>query len=126
MVMKFPESMRPCVFQVLNTLSIWLGDKEQYLWSNPSMPNDVEVFDSTTGARKWKWTGIVWTRVQVAGDTESYARWYQVGNKFACCAPNTWSGPVIGVEGTLYVGNQNGRFYTIRDNNGDGQIDDAT
>mmetsp|Transcript_7531 Transcript_7531/g.9724 ORF Transcript_7531/g.9724 Transcript_7531/m.9724 type:complete len:86 (-) Transcript_7531:83-340(-) len=37
--------------------------------------------------------------------------------------PTPWSAPRIGSDGTIYVGNQNGDFYAIRDANGDGRID---
>merc|ERR1712048_1118512 len=110
----FFQLPRPIIGAVTYTLwqlsvwSIWLGDDfYQRFWGSPSLPNDVVAFDAETGAQQWKWVGPVWRRWFTRGDEEDFWPRVQEGTKYPNCGPNPWSGPVVGVDGTIYLGNQN-------------------
>merc|ERR1712183_869915 len=38
------------------------------------------------------------------------------------CVPNPWSAPTIDATGTVYIANQEGQIFALKDLNGDGQL----
>jgi len=118
-------SIQAPIFNFFHFLGIALGDYAQKIWQNPSLPTDLLAFNAETGKLRWKWVGPTHRRYMCAGDDEGFITRAQSGERGACC-PNTWSAPTIGPDGTIYVGNQDGKFYAVRDANGDNVIDDVT
>jgi len=101
----------------------WVGDDQSKLVGE--LPTDVYAFDAETGALRWTWKGPTWKRFQCPGDEKYFMERQKIGVRTASC-PTPWGAPRIGIDGVVYVGNQNGWFYAIRDWNEDGRIDDQT
>lgn len=110
---------------LLHNFFIWLGDSARYIFKNPVLPTDLIVYDAATGQRQWHWKGPTWYRQQCPGDEEDFFFRYQARTRAACC-PNTWGGPRVSKDGTIFVGNQNGDFLAIKDKNGDGRIEEES
>lgn len=121
---KLPQFVQRQIWSASHFLSIWLGDRQQYLWGNPDRPHEIHVFDAETGEPSWQWKGPVGRRWMATGDEEAYVA--RVNKLRTVCWPTPWNAARIGADGTIYVGNENGVFYAIRDANGDNVIDDAT
>jgi len=83
---------------------------------------DVYAYDAETGAVQWKFAGPAQQGPLQAGDLEGQPiRDAIVGR--GLCLPNPWSAPAIDAAGTVYVGNQDGLFFALRDVNGDGTVE---
>ena len=54
-------------------------------------------------------------------DIQGYIARTQRGVR-SMCLPNGWSAPTIDAEGTVFVGNEEGNFYALRDMDGDGVV----
>jgi len=73
--------------------------------------NSVIAVDAETGKRRWSFELNPW-KGAAAGDSLLHM-----------CLPDNFSNAAIGGDGTVYIGNQDGRVYAIQDKNGDGIID---
>ena len=80
---------------------------------------DVHVYDAETGGLRWTFHGPSQDGLLQAGDAEGLLSRFQSGLRFGCF-PNGWSAPTIDSQGTVFVGNEEGNFYALRDMNGDG------
>jgi len=85
-------------------------------------PTDVYAYDAATGATRWVFNGPVLEGLLPAGDVEGML-FRQLAGVRSVCLPNPWSAPTIDANGTVFVGNQDGRFFALRDLNGDGVVD---
>lgn len=85
-------------------------------------PNDVYAFDAATGNLTWKWTGPYNSKPGCAGDMEGLATRQGLQIR-AVCLPNPWSAPTIDPNGRIFLGDQDGKFYAIRNSDGDKHID---
>lgn len=83
-----------------------------------SFNTSIGVFDAKTGEPVWEWVFPTWHDKFVAGDAERQAHG-------TLCLPNPYGSPSIDARGTLYVGHLNGKIYAIRDDSGDGAIQDS-
>mmetsp|Transcript_29055 Transcript_29055/g.65625 ORF Transcript_29055/g.65625 Transcript_29055/m.65625 type:complete len:486 (-) Transcript_29055:49-1506(-) len=81
--------------------------------------------DTETGEVLWTWQGSM-DRCCFKGDKEGMATRLVVQPTRPQYVPNFWSNVAIGADGTVYGGMSTGRFYALRDSNGDGQIDPLT
>jgi len=84
-------------------------------------PYDVRAYDADTGALQWVFNGPKQQGVLQAGDLEGMFDRSSVGLR-GLTLPNPWSAPAIDGAGTVYVGNQEGQFYALRDLDGDGHV----
>jgi outer membrane protein assembly factor BamB len=96
--------------------------------SNPSIPNGGDVtsgtgpahparvvaLDAVTGAEFWSYTLPTWHGAAMGDD-----------QRLDICLPDAFSNAAIGADGTVYFGFQNGNFYALRDDDGDGSISDS-
>lgn len=44
------------------------------------------------------------------------------GENRTVCLPNGWSAPAISADGTVYVGNEEGPLFALRDADSDGRV----
>jgi len=82
---------------------------------------DVEVYDAETGGLRWIFHGPMQTGLLQAGDAEGMAFRKKRGIR-PFCMPNGWSASTIDSDGTVFVGNEEGNFYALRDMDGDGVV----
>ena len=121
-----PEFVKGTGFLTLHKLSNWLGkDYHWLLFGKRERTHDLYAFDAGTGQPLWVWTGPKDTYSMSPGDSDGFIPRSQAGIRNVAC-PTPWSQPRIGPDGTIYIGNENGYFYAIRDANHDDRIDDAT
>merc|ERR1719401_3157109 len=83
-----------------------------------SYASSISAFDAQTGEPIWQWTPPVWVDKWVAGDGTRISHG-------TLCLPNPYASPSIDARGTVYTGHFNGMIYAIRDDNGDGIIQDS-
>mmetsp|Transcript_91063 Transcript_91063/g.202165 ORF Transcript_91063/g.202165 Transcript_91063/m.202165 type:complete len:473 (-) Transcript_91063:32-1450(-) len=81
--------------------------------------SSIRVFDAKTGAPQWEWTPPTYRGGFVPGDVED------ILHAKLPCLPNPYGSASIDARGTVYLGHFNGKIYAIRDDNGDGRIDDS-
>eukprot|EP00415_Alexandrium_ostenfeldii_P001251 UN1251 len=82
----------------------------------------VEAFDAATGEFQWKFDGPLQKGDYQAGDLEGVKLREAVITR-GMCLPNPWSAPTIDAAGTVYIANQDGVFFALRDVNGDGKVE---
>ncbi|CAJ1428458.1 unnamed protein product [Effrenium voratum] len=82
---------------------------------------DVHAYDADTGALRWVFHGPTQKRLYQAGDAEGMIDRTKSGVR-ALCLPNGWSAPSISGDGTVYVGNEEGPLFALRDLDGDGRV----
>jgi len=85
-------------------------------------PTDVYAYDAATGATRWVFRGPAQKGFLQAGDMDGSVIRLASGVR-PVCLPNPWSAPTIDASGTVYVGNQDGLFFGLRDLNGDGVVE---
>ena len=82
---------------------------------------DVYAYDANTGGLRWSFNGPTQKGHYQAGDMEGmHVREHTVGR--GLCLPNGWSAPSIAADGTVFIGNQEGPFFALRDVDGDGRV----
>jgi len=107
----------------IHEFSVWLGDSNGWLWGTLTRTHDVLALDPDTGRLLWTWEGPTTHRKCNRGDEDGFHPRLLQGKRTVCC-PTPWGQPHIGPDGTIYIGNENGDFFALRDANGDGRIDD--
>jgi len=116
-----PPNVAPAIGKLYkkDTLSVVQAIGQQV---NQGAGTDVYAYDAETGAVQWKFAGPAQQGPLQAGDLEGQPiRDAIVGR--GLCLPNPWSAPAIDAAGTVYVGNQDGLFFALRDVNGDGTVE---
>lgn len=83
-------------------------------------PTDVYAYDADTGKVQWVFNGPKQKGLLQAGDLEGLP--VRLSSKRPVCLPNGWSAPAIDGNGTVFVGNEEGNFYALRDTDGDGSV----
>ena len=113
-----PPNNAPAVGHVMNLpgLSVVMPLCQQVL---PGATCDVHVYDAETGGLQWIFHGPTQTGLLQAGDAEGILGRIARGVR-SMCLPNGWSAPTIDSQGTVFVGNEEGNFYALRDLDGDG------
>lgn len=108
----------------MHKLSLLLGDRSlDWLWTYlRPLPNDIVSLDAETGQMNWRWQGPVYRRPAAAGDEEGLLDRIQERKMFACL-PCPWGFPAADAAGTLYVGNQDGKLYALRESGTEGGLD---
>mmetsp|Transcript_44165 Transcript_44165/g.136917 ORF Transcript_44165/g.136917 Transcript_44165/m.136917 type:complete len:496 (-) Transcript_44165:62-1549(-) len=115
-----PLSLYPYV----HMLSLILGPKQYLMWGNYPTPTQVRAYDAATGRVKWTWDPPLWTKACSAGDEEGFGQRLMWGVQ-PYCVPNFWASPSVDARGTIYLGHASGNIFALRDDNGDGKIDDS-
>ncbi|CAL1162531.1 unnamed protein product [Cladocopium goreaui] len=82
---------------------------------------EVQAYDANTGGLRWVFHGPKQTGPLQAGDFEGMVDRTTSGVRPACL-PNGWSAPSISSDGTVFVGNENGPMFALRDADGDGRV----
>lgn len=81
---------------------------------------EVHTFDSMTGSPQWVFRGPTQTGLWQAGEKEGEAMRKEAGLR-PTTLPNPWGAPSI-ADGIVYVGNEMGPIYALRDLNADGKV----
>ncbi|CAK9052008.1 Uncharacterized protein SCF082_LOCUS28489 [Durusdinium trenchii] len=81
---------------------------------------DVHVYNAKTGALRWVFHGPTQKHLLQAGDAEGTQTRIDSGVR-SWCLPNGWSAPTIAADGVVFVGNEDGLFFALRDSDGDGR-----
>jgi len=80
----------------------------------------IHTFDAATGELQWVFDGPR----QMGKWQASYdLPWEEQQKLKVFCIPTPWSAPTVDATGTVYIGNQEGPFYALRDANGDGRVE---
>ncbi|OLQ15585.1 Nephrocystin-3 [Symbiodinium microadriaticum] len=113
-----PPNNAPAVGHVMNLpgMSVVMPLCQQVL---PGATCDVHVYDAETGGLQWVFHGPSQKGLLQAGDAEGILGRISRGVR-SMCLPNGWSAPTIDSQGTVFVGNEEGNFYALRDLDGDG------
>ena len=82
---------------------------------------EVHAYDANTGGLRWVFHGPKQTGLFQAGDFEGMVE-RTVSGVRPVCLPNGWSAPSISSDGTVFVGNENGPLFALRDADGDGRV----
>ena len=82
---------------------------------------DVHAYDANTGGLRWSFNGPTQTGLYQAGDFEGTFERVLSGVRPACL-PNGWSAPSIAADGTVFIGNEEGPVYALRDVDADGRV----
>mmetsp|Transcript_57953 Transcript_57953/g.180094 ORF Transcript_57953/g.180094 Transcript_57953/m.180094 type:complete len:476 (+) Transcript_57953:50-1477(+) len=86
-------------------------------------PTDVYALDADTGAVQWIFNGPAQKDILQAGDSNALARQQRsAAGVRKITLPNPWSAPSIDGRGTVFIGNQEGPIFSLRDENGDGRV----
>lgn len=79
----------------------------------------VHALDAATGAPQWTFEGPVQEGLRLAsGDLSPEEQAALTG----VWVPNPWSAPTIDAAGVVYIGNQEGPIFALRDADGDGRV----
>jgi len=81
----------------------------------------VYAYDQMTGEQKWVFKGPAQKGKLQAADEEFFMIRQEAGLS-PICWPNPWSAPGFAQDGTVYIGNQEGGFFSLRDLNEDGVV----
>jgi len=87
----------------------------------PGATCDVYAYNADTGALRWIFHGPKQPGRYQAGDREGIVDRMKSGLR-SLCLPNGWSAPTISGDGTVFVGNEMGNLYALRDTDGDGRV----
>mmetsp|Transcript_23192 Transcript_23192/g.41900 ORF Transcript_23192/g.41900 Transcript_23192/m.41900 type:complete len:469 (+) Transcript_23192:78-1484(+) len=82
---------------------------------------DVYAYDALTGEQQWVFNGPMLSTQLPAGDEAGYLTRMSVGLR-VLTLPNGWSAPSIDGDGTVFIGNEEGWLFAIRDVDDDGLI----
>mmetsp|Transcript_89211 Transcript_89211/g.260827 ORF Transcript_89211/g.260827 Transcript_89211/m.260827 type:complete len:489 (-) Transcript_89211:57-1523(-) len=82
-------------------------------------PYFVYALDAETGTLQWVFDGPVQQGARQACSDLSPSEQNALQ---ATCVPNPWSAPTIDSTGTVYIANQEGPIYALKDVNGDGSV----
>mmetsp|Transcript_30826 Transcript_30826/g.88342 ORF Transcript_30826/g.88342 Transcript_30826/m.88342 type:complete len:580 (-) Transcript_30826:48-1787(-) len=87
----------------------------------PLSPSDVNVYDASTGDQLWHISAGRNPHLMCAGELEGleYRRAHGVREH---CNPPPWSAPTIDSKGTIFIGNQDGNFYALKEAHGIGKV----
>jgi outer membrane protein assembly factor BamB len=90
-------------------------------------PTDVYALDAESGKVQWIFKGPSQKDSLQAGDRNTFAQMSRsgIGRVRPITLPNPWSAPTIDGDGTVFIGSEEGGFYSLRDSNLDGQVDGA-
>lgn len=80
--------------------------------------SSIVALDAKTGEKEWEFAFPDYIDILVAGDRTRHEHG-------TLCLPNPYGSPSIDARGTVYTGHFNGYIYAIRDDNGDGVIQDS-
>lgn len=116
------QTVQATVFGFLHTFSVWLGENNRWLWGSMTRTHDVCALDAETGTPIWRWEGPTSHRMMNRGDEDGWIPRFMRGLRTVCC-PTPWGQPRIDSAGTIYIANENGDFFALRDANGDSKID---
>jgi len=84
----------------------------------------VYALNAKNGTVQWIFDGPSQKDMLQAGDSnvEAQDQREEAGVR-RITLPNPWSAPTIDSSGTVYIGNQEGSFFALRDSNGDGKVE---
>jgi len=130
----FPVGMAWWARVPFGFIAMWAGWLSLYYPSWFASPQSAAMmaFDIETGARQWTFDLEPYQKPATAGDSERLLeRFTSIANgtnpfNDALCLPDSCSQPVIGPDGTVYQGWQDGHVFAVNDKNGDGKIDPKT
>jgi len=86
------------------------------------VPMEVRAYDAETGTLQWAFDG---PRQALATQADEGPHQHErlLAGVRPLCLPNGWSSPTIDATGIVWVGNQEGQFFALRDEDGSGIVD---
>merc|ERR1719433_1638214 len=96
-----------------------------YARRQPTFESDVIALDAETGKQQWVFHLPPWPHVSAAGDSEGFVVRSLVLPQRPLVMPADFNSPTIDGEGTVIVGYHDGRVYSLRDDDGNGVVDEA-
>jgi outer membrane protein assembly factor BamB len=84
-------------------------------------PTGVWAYDAATGERQWSWTGPSRCCDHQAGEAEGKKDRLAHGASEGYIT-NPFSAAIMDADGTVYLGHEDGKFFALRDVNGDGVV----
>lgn len=87
----------------------------------PRATCDVYALDASSGRIRWVFNGPTQQGLFQAGDFEGIFE-RTLNQVRPMCLPNGWSAPTIAADGTVFVGQEGGYLYALRDEDGDGRV----
>mmetsp|Transcript_3659 Transcript_3659/g.10654 ORF Transcript_3659/g.10654 Transcript_3659/m.10654 type:complete len:444 (-) Transcript_3659:82-1413(-) len=88
-------------------------------------PSWLVAFDAETGAHQWTWALPPYKWLAARGEEAGFLTRWWLGHR-RLCLPAAFSAPTIDSEGRVYIGHESGMFFSVRDEDGDGIIDERT
>eukprot|EP00415_Alexandrium_ostenfeldii_P004813 UN4813 len=85
---------------------------------------DIYAYDADTGEQQWVHHLPSWPYVSAAGDSEGYIERDIFVPSRPVCLPAAFNAPTIDARGTVWVGYMNGMVLGLRDENGDGVVEE--
>jgi outer membrane protein assembly factor BamB len=86
-------------------------------------PTDVYALDALTGELQWIFNGPSQASSLQAGDKITEAQHQrELSGVRKITLPNPWSAPTVDSNGVVFIGNQEGGFFSLVDANGDGKV----
>jgi len=122
-----PKRLQP----IVNKLSVWMAGRPTWLWGTREAPAALVALDAETGATRWSWTPPPFARPACEGEEAWAYERFEIAQQHpeyevdTICLPDNWAQAVIGGDGTVYAGYQDGKLYAVRDANGNGHLDEG-
>lgn len=87
-------------------------------------PTDVYALDAETGTIQWVFNGPSQKKqLFEVGHADKMVRLQRLlAGVRPIVIPNAWSAPTIDGNGVVFIGNQEGQFYSLADDDGDGKV----
>jgi len=86
-------------------------------------PTDVYALDALTGELQWIFNGPSQKEDLQAGDSNPIAQQQRKQSGVReITLPNPWSAPTVDANGVVFIGSEEGGFYSLLDADGDGNV----
>jgi len=128
---RLPESWPLWVKTWFHERSIAWRGWPTWFWRTKVLPAALLALDAETGEPRWSYQPPPFMRPACEGDEEGLGPRLMAQARQpeypidSVCLPDDWAQAVIGGDGTVYAGHQDGKLYAVRDADGNGRIDDA-
>eukprot|EP00747_Dinoflagellata_sp_TGD_P097147 gnl/TRDRNA2_/TRDRNA2_167041_c0_seq3.p1 gnl/TRDRNA2_/TRDRNA2_167041_c0~~gnl/TRDRNA2_/TRDRNA2_167041_c0_seq3.p1 ORF type:complete len:247 (-),score=27.17 gnl/TRDRNA2_/TRDRNA2_167041_c0_seq3:55-795(-) len=85
-------------------------------------PSEIHAFKADTGEKLWSYQLDYMKKKNALGEDEGFAIRSADSPWRSVCAPVAYSSPSVDGNGVVFIGHMSGKFFGVKDWNGDGQI----